>query len=170
MSCSKSDDVGGGQSGDDMDMVDDSNGNSGNALDDAPDFSIETTSGETIRNTDFDGKNLVIFFLGAECPPCRGIAPDVEEMLYQKFKDDDKFAMIGGDQWNMNNAAVDDFVSATGVTFPIGTMAGNMARDFKSTYDRLVIVNIDGKIVFRGSNRVSNHLEQGIEVVKELLQ
>ena len=167
LSCSKSDDTDTG--GDGMEMMEDNNNDDGNALEDAPDFSLETTDGSSISSAQFEGKNLVIFFFGAECGPCRAIGPDVEEKLYQAFKNNDKFAMIGADQWDRNNATVDDFVETTGITFQVGTMGSSMASDFKTTYDRLVVVNSDGKIVFKGSNRVHNHLDEGIKAVQDLL-
>ena len=142
----------------------------GGELDDAPSFSLETTSGAAIESSQFEGKNLVIFFFGYNCPPCRSVGPDVEDRLHQAFKDEDKFAIIGADQWEGNDAGVNDFADVTGITFPLGRKGAEMARDFGTTYDRLVIVNTEGKIVFRGSSIVANHLNEAIDVVKDLLQ
>lgn len=82
---------------------------SGDGNDPAPDFSLETTSGNLIQTSQFEDKNLVIFFFGYNCPPCKAVGPDVESKLHQAFKDNDKFAIIGADQWEGNNAGVDNF-------------------------------------------------------------
>ena len=141
----------------------------GDNLDEAPEFSLETTEGVAIASSQFVGKNLVIFFFGFNCPPCRSIGPDVEERLHQEFMGNDNFAIIGADQWEGNNAGVDDFENVTGITFPLGVKGASMARDFGTTYDRLVIVNAEGNIVYRGSSIVANHLDEAIEVVRDLL-
>ena len=155
---------------DEMDMMEDPNDGEGNDLGDAPAFSMETTSGDKLESSEYQGKNLVIWFFGAGCPPCRSIGPSVESNIYQAFKDNDKFAMIGGDQWNDPDTRVDDFAEVTGVTFPLGKQAASVARDFGTTYDRFVIINSEGKIVFKSSNRVSNHIDEAADIIKGLLE
>ena len=158
-SCSKSDEDDGNNGVDDMDMVDDPNDGGSSNLESAPSFSMETTAGNKIESSQFQNKNLVIWFFGAGCPPCRSIGPTVESKIYQEFKSNSNFAMIGGDQWNQSDASVDAFAETTGITFPLGKDAASVASSFKTTYDRFVIINADGKIVFKSTNRVSNHIE-----------
>ena len=135
----------------------------------APTFSIETTDGTTLETSQFVGKTLVIFFFGYNCPPCKAVGPDVESKLHQAFKDDNDFAIIGADQWEGNDAGVDNFQALTGITFPLGRKGAQMARDFDTTYDRLVVVNNEGEIVFRGSNIVANHLDEVVDLIDDLL-
>jgi peroxiredoxin len=135
----------------------------------APAFSIETTDGATLESSQFAGKTLVIFFFGYNCPPCKAVGPEVESKLYQEFKADNDFAIIGADQWEGNDAGVNNFQSTTGITFPLGRKGAQMARDFETTYDRLVVVNKEGEIVFRGSDIVANHLDEVITLVNDLL-
>jgi len=152
--------------------VDDNSGEgtTNDNLVDAPSFSMETTGGDKLESENFQGKNLVIWFFGAGCPPCRSIGPTVEKDIYQEFKDNDKFAMIGGDQWDQNSSNVDDFASVTGITFPLGKDASGVARDFGTTYDRFVIVNAEGKVVFKSQNRVSNHIDEAVKIIEDLLK
>ena len=167
MSCSKSEDDGNGFN---MDMVDDPNDDGGSNLVAAPDFSMETTSGVKLESSLYRGKNLIIWFFGSGCPPCRSVGPTVESDIYQAFKDNDKFAMIGGDQWDRSDATVDDFADDTGLTFPLGRQASSIARSFGTTYDRFVIINSDGDIVFKSTNRVSNHIDEAVDIIKGLLE
>ena len=162
-SCTSEDDDG-GNTGDPVIMEEDP------SLEEAPDFSLVTTSGSKIESDQFNNKVLVIFFFGYNCPPCKAVGPDVESKLHQAFKDETKFAIIGADQWDGNDAGVDNFQSVTGITFPLGTQGSSMAADFSSTYDRLVVVNDNGKIVFKGNNIVANHLDEVVDLVKDLLK
>ncbi len=135
----------------------------------APTFSLQTTSGTTIESSQFAGKNLVIFFFGYNCSPCKAVGPDVESRLHQAFKDDSKFAIIGADQWEGNDAGVDNFQETTGITFPLGRKGAQMAKDFGTTYDRIVVVNAEGKIVYRGNSIVANNLDEVVDLVDSLL-
>lgn len=150
---------------DDMEMMDDDN----NSANKAPAFSITTTDGTVVQSSQFENKNLVIFFFGYNCPPCRAVGPDVEEKLHQQFKDKDNFAIIGADQWEGNNAGVDNFENTTGITFPLGVKGASMASDFGTTYDRLVVVNAEGDIIYRGNSIATNNLDEVIDIVKELV-
>jgi peroxiredoxin len=136
-------------------------------LPDAPDFSLVTTSGETLNKASFNGKTLVVFFFGFNCPPCKAVAPSVESQLYQEFKDNDKFAIIGADQWDGTDAGVDRFKEDTGVSFPLGVKGSAMARNYGTTYDRLVIINDKGKLLFKGNSVASNNLKEVIDIVKK---
>ena len=136
----------------------------------APDFSINTTGGKNLKLGQFEDKVLVIFFFGADCPPCRRVGPDVEEKLNKAFSDNNKFAMIGADQWNRNDAAVDDFVDATGITFDVGIQGADMAKDYGTTFDRIVVLNDQSEIVYRSPSRASGRLQEAIDVVSDLLK
>lgn len=151
---------------DDMEMMDDNNDNDANK---APEFSLVTTDGTSISSSQFENKNLVIFFFGYNCPPCRAVGPDIESKLHQQFKDNDNFAIIGADQWEGNNAGVNNFESATGITFPLGVKGASMANDFGTTYDRLVVVNAEGNIIYRGNSIATNNLDEVIDIVKDLV-
>lgn len=136
----------------------------------APNFSLLTTSGDTLKLQDYQGKNLVIFFFGYACPFCQSVGPSIESDLYEAYRDNDKFAIIGADQWDGNNAGVDAFAESAGVTFPLGVMASSMASEYESTYDRLVVVDSIGSVIFRGSNRAASHLEEVVGIVDDLLK
>lgn len=135
----------------------------------APDFSISTTGGSNLTLSQLKDKVSVIFFFGADCPPCRRAGPEIEEKLFQAFKENDNFAMIGADQWNRNNANVDDFVSTTGITFEVGVQGADMAKAFGTTYDRLVVLNDKSEIVYRSPSRASGKIQEAVDVVKNLL-
>ena len=135
----------------------------------APGFSLETHDGQTLSSDIFADKVAVIFFFGNSCPPCKSVAPDIEAKINQEFKDDDNFVMLGIDQWDGNAASVERFKDDTGVTFPLGRMGSGVARDYGTTYDRLVLINSRGKIAFKGQSIAANDLDEVINQVKGLL-
>lgn len=136
----------------------------------APDFALTDLSGNTVQLADFEDQVLVMFFLGHNCPFCKGVADDIESKLQQDFQSNESFSIIGLDTWNGNKSALEAFQSATGVTFPLLLKASEVAGSYETTYDRLVVVNPNGKIAFKGNNASATDLPKVIELVKTLLE
>ncbi len=135
----------------------------------APNFSLKTPAGGDITSASFKDKTLVIFFFGNTCPPCKSVAPSIESKLKKKYGADDNFAIIGIDQWDGNSSSVKNFQDDTGVTFPLGLKGSSVAKDFGTTYDRLVVVNKEGRIEFKGKSVASNDLNDVVDLVQQLL-
>jgi len=138
-------------------------------LADAPAFSLKTFDGMDLNSSTYDGKVLVVFFFGNSCPPCIGVGPDVEEKLNQDFSGNSDYAIVGIDQWDGNAASVESFQSKTGVSFPLGLMGSDVAKEFGTTYDRLLIVNKNGKIAYKGNSIAANNLDDVIDLAKSLV-
>ena len=138
--------------------------------DPAPDFELVTFEDVPLKSSDFEDQNLVIFFFGNSCPPCQAVGPDVESQLNIAFEDKENYSIIGIDQWDGNSSSVESFRDRTGITFPLGIMGSGVARDFGTTYDRLVVVNAEGNIIYRGNSIAANNLAEVVTIVTELLQ
>jgi peroxiredoxin len=136
----------------------------------APDFALTDLSGNTVQLADFEDQVLVLFFLGHNCPFCKGVADDIESQLQQAFQGNDSFAIIGLDTWNGSKSAVESFQTSTGVTFPLLLKASEVASSYETTYDRLVVVNPKGKIAFKGNNASATDLSTVVNLVKTLLE
>lgn len=125
---------------------------------DAPVFKLVSTSGDTIKSSSYIGKVLVIFFFGNTCPYCIAVGPKVQTEIANIYQSNPKFSIIGIDAWNGNLASVNSFRNQAQVSFPLLLMGGQIANNYETTYDRIVIVDTNNNIVYRGSQRVSSDL------------
>ncbi len=92
----------------------------------APDFTLKTVDGQTLRLSDLRGKAVVINFWATWCPPCRQEMPDIEK-AYQKYKE--RGVVFLGIDMKEDRATVQDYVQKNGYhwTFlldPEGQAAG----------------------------------------------
>ncbi|MBR7065063.1 MAG: redoxin domain-containing protein, partial [Treponema sp.] len=46
----------------------------------APDFSIELSTGQTVKLSDYKGKAVFLHFWATWCPPCRVELPEMEKL------------------------------------------------------------------------------------------
>jgi peroxiredoxin len=80
----------------------------------APDFELQTLSGESVKLSDFQGKKVMLNFWATWCPPCKEEMPDMEQFHHEKGKDMIILAVNIDPQLN-----VKQFVTKMGITFPI---------------------------------------------------
>ena len=134
----------------------------------APDFTLMSVSGGDVSLTDFSGKPLVIFFFGSTCPLCIASGPSVESGIHQAYSSED-IAIIGIDTWNGNHTAVNNFSNTTGVSFDLLLNGSQVEDDYEITYDRLVVVDAGGNVVFKGTTRASSDVDDVVSVLNGLL-
>jgi len=135
----------------------------------APDFELTSVDGSTVKLDDFNDKVVVLFFFGNSCPSCRAVAPNIEKQLNEPYAGRDDYAIIGLDQWDGNSGSVMSFRDITMVTFPLLLNASGVASDYDTTYDRLLIIDKDGKIVLKGRRGATNDVSIIKSKVDELL-
>lgn len=84
----------------------------------APDFSLPTTGGETIRLSNLRGQAVLVNLWATWCPPCRAEMPAIEK-VYNEYKDDG-FVVLAVDMTYQDKASnIPSFVQEHGLTFPI---------------------------------------------------
>lgn len=125
--------------------------------DPAPGFSVDLLGGGNFSLAAQEGKVVLIFFFGNGCPFCITSGPSVEE-LYNSYKADPDFVAVGLDTWNSSSSetSVEGFKNASGVTFPLALLAGSVSTSYGITYDRLVVIDRDGKIRHKGTTAAVN--------------
>lgn len=136
----------------------------------APAFELKSLAGQTVKLADFKDRVLVLFFFGNACPSCKAAAPSIQSMLQGTFGSNSSFALIGLDQWDGNAASVESFKTSTGVTFPLLLMASSTAKAYSTTYDRFVVVDKSGNIVFSGKQLAGSDLSTVKSKVEMLLK
>jgi peroxiredoxin len=136
---------------------------------DAPGFTLKSLAGSNVSLSNFNNKVVVLFFFGNNCPSCKAAAPNVESMLVTPFASSTDYMVLGLDQWNGNAASVEAFKNATGVTFPLLLNASGVASDYKTTFDRIVVIDKSGKIAFSGKQSAASDIEAAKTKVMELI-
>ncbi|WP_130805550.1 TlpA family protein disulfide reductase [Senegalia massiliensis] len=82
----------------------------------APDFTLQTLSGEKASLSDYKGKIVLINFWATWCTYCDEEMPDLEK-LYNENKDDD-FVVLAVDVGE-EESLVRDYIEEGGYTFPV---------------------------------------------------
>ena len=136
-----------------------------------PDFEVTLLSGSSFKLSDQQGKVVLVFFFGNSCPSCKAAAPFVESDIFQEFSDNENFVAVGLDTWDSSSStsSVTAFKNSTGVTFPLGVKAGDVASDYGSTYDRLLVIDQDGVLVHKGTGGAKNDIGNAVEAIQEVL-
>jgi peroxiredoxin len=137
---------------------------------DAPDFTLESADGIDINLSDFSNKVVVLFFFGNNCPSCKAAAPLVESMLVEPFASSGDYMVLGLDQWDGNKTSVEAFKSSTSITFPLLLNASGVAADYKTTYDRIVVIDKTGKIAFSGKQGAAADIAAAKAKIMELIE
>jgi peroxiredoxin len=84
----------------------------------APDFTLQTTTGETVRLSDLRGQAVLVNLWATWCPPCRAEMPAIQKM-YDEYKDQGFIVLALDMTWQDDPAAVGPFVQEYGLTFPV---------------------------------------------------
>lgn len=110
----------------------------------APDFQLDTLSGETVRLSDFRGKTVLLNFWATWCAPCRLEMPAIES----RFEEHKSDLAVLGINFDEPASDVQAFAQELGLTFTILLDPGGEVqklykiRGYPSTY----ILDADGVV------------------------
>jgi len=137
---------------------------------DAPEFSYQSLTGDTVKLSDYNGKVVFLFLFGNGCSNCKLIGNDTETKVQQVYGDRDDFQALGLDTWNSSSSVttVTAFQSTTKITYPLLLKAGDMESNYSTTYDRVIVIDREGKIRHKGSTVVYNDLDNAVSVIEGL--
>jgi peroxiredoxin len=82
----------------------------------APDFQLDTLTGDTVKLSDFRGSRVMINFWATWCPPCRAEMPDMEEFHQDK---DIVILAVNLSDTEKSVEDVEQFTDDFKLTFPI---------------------------------------------------
>jgi peroxiredoxin len=105
----------------------------------APDFNLETPTGETVKLSDLRGQAVLVNLWATWCPPCREEMQTIEK-VYQGYKEQGFTVLAVNMTYQDDPLAVTPFVNGQKLTFPIlldetGAMANAyQLRSLPSSY------------------------------------
>ncbi len=113
----------------------------------APEFELETLTGETVRLSDYRGKSVIVNFWATWCPPCRAEIPD-----FQKLYDNHDVVILAVNltQSEKSGEHVTEFVDDFEMTFPVlMDEEANVSTTYKiKAYPTSYMIDSDGHIQF----------------------
>ncbi|MBO6794431.1 MAG: TlpA family protein disulfide reductase [Balneolaceae bacterium] len=138
----------------------------------APDFTHNSLDGGEFTLSDFRGRVVYLFFYGAGCPHCRSNGPVTETSIHQRFASNPDFVALGLDTWNLSASDNQSFRNVTGITYPLLLQAQQSLVNYygtSSAYDRSVVVNRNGTIVYQGSGFVNTDVDAVVSAIENAL-
>lgn len=137
----------------------------------APDFSYKDYNGNKFTLSDQLGKVVFIFSFGNTCPYCLAIGNETETRINDVYGLRDDFVVVGVDTWNYSstNASVEAFAEQTGIEYPLLVKGGDFEVLYKTTYDRVLVVDQDGILRHKSNKTTSSDLDNVIDVIEEYL-
>jgi len=136
--------------------------------DKAPDFSLKSVDGKTVKLSDYKGKVVIIDFWATWCGPCRRGIPDLVS-IQKEFKDDLVIIGISLDA-EKTIKDVPGFVKSYSINYPIvyGDEKVVMAYGGIQSIPTAFVVDKKGNVVDRHIGLVSK--DTYVNKIKELLK
>ncbi len=112
----------------------------------APDWSLPTLTGDTVRLADLRGQVVLVDFFYKSCAPCCAAMPFLQQ-LHEKYKDQG-VVMIGIDPYDDPvKDEMADFLAKRGVTYPVLFSDRELSDTYRvSGYPTLFFIDREGKI------------------------
>ena len=135
-----------------------------------PSFSIVSDNGTKINSAELKGKVVLINFFATWCPPCQKELASVQQTLWPKYKDNNKFVMlvIGREHSDKELAT---YNVKKGFTFPLypdksRAIFGAFA---KSLIPRSYLIGKDGKVIYAGKGYTDKEFAELLEKIETAL-
>lgn len=92
----------------------------------APDFTLQTLTGETFTLSELKGKKVILNFWASWCPPCKKEMPHLQK-YYEEDAEEDNAVIVGVNITHAERSVdqmktVQQFVDSFNLTFPIPLM------------------------------------------------
>lgn len=109
----------------------------------APDFTVQSMDGKTVKLSDYFGKPIVINFWATWCGPCETELPAFDA-AYREYGDEVVFLMVNlTDGYRDTVDSVKEFVSDSGYSFPVYFDTTYSGAEAYSVYSIPLTVMID---------------------------
>ncbi len=135
----------------------------------APDFTLKTLEDTDYSLSGNKGKVILAFMVGYACPLCIASSPDVKTELQNVFSSNSNFQFLVIDTWDGSTSAVNGFKNNTGLSAIFLQKGGSVATSWSTTYDRLVVIDSEGKMVFKGSKAARSDVSSAKTAIQTAL-
>ena len=147
-----------------------------------PDFELPSTSGETVRLSDYRGRPVLIFFTTTWCPYCSAEAPFLEQEIWQRYGG--RGLQVISIQVKEGAALARAFAEHHGWSFPVlvdedGAVSERFAPHKEGLSPEVAIINAhfvldgEGSVVHRdflNMERFDAHASHVVAALDELLE
>lgn len=135
-----------------------------------PSFKFESLKGKVVSFNDYKGKIVLINFFATWCAPCRRELPLMEQQIWNRHKDNPKFAMLTFGREHSWDEVL-KFGQTQNLSFPLlpdlkRKVYGLFASE---TIPRSFLVNGEGKIVYLSQGFDEGHFNELKELIDRLL-
>ncbi len=115
----------------------------------APEFSVTTLDGETIRLSELEGRVVLVNFWATWCPPCRLEMPGFQD-VWEDYRDRGVL-ILGLSVDRGDRGMVERWVRDRDITYPIAFPTGEMVRAYggANVLPTSLLINREGRIVRR---------------------
>jgi peroxiredoxin len=139
--------------------------------DKAPVFTCKTIDGRTIDLGKQSGKVIMINFFATWCPGCNLELPELEKLIWKKYKDNKDFVLLVIGREHSEKELV-DFAATKNLSLPF---APDPRREIYSLYaskyiPRNIIIDKEGKIIYQNSGFTARELEEMEKLIAEKLK
>lgn len=138
-----------------------------NNLTETASFTFTNSAGITSTTAGLKGKVVFINFWASWCPPCRAEMPSLDE-LYKKLQNDDRFVFLFINEDEDKSKAI-KYLEKNHFTIPLYSRLGEVSNEiFSGTLPTTVVINKDGKVIFRHEGLAGYNTEAFIRQLKDL--
>jgi peroxiredoxin len=132
----------------------------------APDMSVTTVDGETLRMADLRGSVVVLSFFATDSPPCESQLAELQK-IWNRFHVHDELRLLAIGRGE-SIESIQKFAAEHGFTFPLAADANRAAFGSFATegVPRVYLISRDGKIVFQ----CQGYHEEKMAALTSLLQ
>lgn len=112
--------------------------------DTAPDFQLETLSGDTLKLSDLRGKKVILNFWATWCPPCRKEMPAMQD-FYNEHKENVEVVAVNLTDSEKKEKDVHKYINKYDYTYPIPLDRKSKARNMYQVFSVPTTYFIDTK-------------------------
>jgi len=135
----------------------------------APDFSLKDLNEKEYKLSDNRGKVILVFLVGHNCTLCLASAPTIKSELTDALSSNADFQALVIDVWNGSKTSVENFKNSTNINATYLQKGSTVASGWSSTKDRLIVIDAEGKMVFKGSSAAKSDADDAKSAIQTAL-